>query len=73
MSLAKQKAANSYIRSIGLVVDYHIPAGVANIVLGHNIHHESCLRDTTKYLRSEGVKIDDDQIVSLIDVVRASA
>lgn len=73
MSLSKQKAANSYIRSIGLSVEYHIPAGVANIVYGHRSHHESCLRDTTKYLRSEGVKIDDDQILSLIEVIRATA
>jgi hypothetical protein len=68
-----QKVALTYIRSLGLpVIDYHVGSSIANIVYGHTVNHESCLRDTRTFLRSEGIKLEEDQVVEMIEQTRAA-
>lgn len=67
-----QKVALTYIRSLGVSIDYHIGSSIANIVGGHGKHHESCLRDTRTFLRLEGIKLEDDQVLILIEQTRAA-
>ena len=67
-----QKAAKNYIASIGIAVDYHIPAGIANIVYGYRNEYDACLNYTKTYLRTEGVRMEDDQVDSLLKFTRAA-
>ncbi len=74
-SLSAQKVASDFLKASGLVVDFHVPASITNIIYGHgkhDKHHESCLKDMRTYLRLESVKLEEDQLLELVNLTRAA-
>ena len=70
---AGQKVALTFLREKhSPQVEYHVGASFANIVSGHSIHHESCLRDATKFLVSESIKLEPEQVIELVNLTRAA-
>jgi len=67
-----QKVALTYIRGLGVTIEYHIGSSIANIVSGFTNQHESCLRETKSFLRMEGIKLEENQVVELIEQTRAA-
>jgi hypothetical protein len=67
---AGQKRAAEYLKTIKIVVDHQDCASIANIIYGHSIHHEPCVRDLTRYLQSISVKASSEEIEQLILVTR---
>lgn len=71
-TIPAQKAAQDYLKSIDLPVQYHDGASIGNIVSGYRLDLSGSLREVTGYCRREGLKLTEDQIDELISVTRAA-